>query len=138
MAKRKAIRSTTGTSKRPVTTANGNFEIPPLLKTEPIYVEPAIYDTPCPVFKMQIIPGVGSCLLGSGYKLVKTTVSVEVGTQTGCDEITVDPLKMEVTDPFYYDSVPSTSINSSLVGELRRNYHSNFFSMHSRYSSDKF
>eukprot|EP00116_Pleurobrachia_bachei_P003163 sb/3463425/ len=120
MAKRKDGRARTGNSKCPVTTADRKFEIPPLLKTEPIYVE-----TPCPVVKIQTIPpGLeendilfkcdgcgkpGSYLLKSGYKLVKTAILVEVGTQTGSNEITVDPVKMEITDPFYYDSVPTTS-----------------------------
>ena len=94
-------------------------------------MEPAIYDALSPVFKMQTIPGVeernlsfkcdgcgisGSCLLESGYKLVKTAVLVEVGTQTGCDEITVDPVKMKITAPLYYDSVPSTSADYLAVG----------------------
>ena len=81
------------------------FEILPILKTEPIYVE-----TPSPVFKIRTIPGIeendilfkcdecgkpGSYLLESGYKLVKTAALVEVVTQTGSDEITVDPVKIE-------------------------------------------
>ena len=140
MAKSKAGRPRTGSSKSPVTTADRKFEIPPLLKTEPIYVEPelAIDDTSWPVIKIQTIPGVeerdilfkcdgcgkpGSYLLESGYKLVKTAILVEVGTQTGCDEITVDPVKMEITDPFFYDSVPTTSAVSSLFGELWEGKH---------------
>ena len=111
MAKRKAGSGLprSSSSKSPVETAVRKFEIPPLLKTEPIYVEPAIYDEPCPLFKMQTIPGVdernillkcdgcgisGSCLLGSGYKIVKTVVLAEVGTQTGFDEIKLDTVKM--------------------------------------------
>ena len=111
-----------------LSTAGKQCKIPPLLKTEPIYVE-----TPCPVVKIQTIPGVeernilykcdgcgkpGSYLLDSVYRIVKTAILVEVGTQTGCDEITVDPVKMEITDPFYYDSVATTSAASSLFGEL--------------------
>ena len=129
MAKRKAGRPKTGNSKSPGTTATGRkFEIPRLLKTEPIYVEhantPAIYDGP--VSKVQTIPGVeendilfkcdgcgkpGSYLLQSGYRLVKTAMLVEVGTQTGSDE-------MATTDPFYYDSVPTTSAAVPLFGEF--------------------
>eukprot|EP00116_Pleurobrachia_bachei_P014147 sb/3474409/ len=135
MAKRKAGRARTGSSKSPITTADKKFEIPPLLKTEPIYVEPAIDDTSCSVTKIQTIPGVdennilfkcdgcgkpGSYLLKSGYKLVKTALLLEFGTQTGYDEITVDPVKMEITDPFYYDSVPTTSAALPIFGELGR------------------
>ena len=135
MAKRKAGQPKTGNSKSPVTATDRNFEIPHLLKTEPIYVEyditPAIYDEP--VLKVQTLPGIeendimfkcdgcgkpGSYLLQSGYRLVKTAMLVEVGTQTGSDEITIDPVKMEVTDPFYYDSVPSTSAAVPLFGEF--------------------
>ena len=92
---------------------------------------PAIYDEP--VSKVQKLPRVkendilfkcdgcgkpGSYLLQSGYRLVKTAMMMEVGTQTGSDEITIDPVKMEVTDPFYYDSVPTTSAAVPLFGEF--------------------
>ena len=135
MAKRKAVQPKTGNSNSPVTTTDRNFEIPHLLKTEPIYVEhditPAIYDGP--VLKVQTIPGIeendilfkcdgcgkpGSYLLQSGYRLVKTAMLVEVGTQTGSDEIVMEPVKMEVTDPFYYDSVPTSSDAVPLFGEF--------------------
>ena len=62
--------------------------------------------------------------LDSGYRLVKTAMLVEVGTQTGVheirgessttlrsevgcldDEMAVESLKIESLDPFYYDSV---------------------------------
>ena len=66
-----------------------------------------------------------SYLLASGYKIVKTAVLVEVGTQTGPDfpesrqessttlgskvgcldnEMAVDHVKLETLDTFYYDS----------------------------------
>ena len=59
MAKRKADRPKTVNSKGPSTTGTDrNFEIPHLLKIEPIYVErditPAIYDGP--VLKVQTLP----------------------------------------------------------------------------------
>ena len=135
MAKRKAGRPKTGNSKNPFTATDRNFEIPHLLKTEPNYVErditPAIYDGP--VLKVQTLPRIeendilfkcdgcgkpGSYILQSGYRLVKTAMLVEVGTQTGSDEITINPVKMETTDSFYYDSVPSTSAAVPLFGEF--------------------
>eukprot|EP00116_Pleurobrachia_bachei_P001242 sb/3461504/ len=70
----------------------------------------------------------GSGRLDPGYRLVKTAMMVEVGTQTGVpeirggspttlgsevgcleDEIAVDSVKIESLDPFYYDSVADIS-----------------------------
>ena len=127
-------------------TTGSKFEIPPLLKTEPIYMEddikPAIY-SPCPVSNIITASGAednlilftcdgcgksGSGRMDSGYRLVKTAMLVEVGTQTGVheirgessttlgsevecsdDEMAVDSVKIESLDPFDYDSVAAIS-----------------------------
>ena len=115
----------------------GKFVIPTLLKTEEIVVEDEIkqeISTPCTGSKSLVKAGrpdntifytCGGCgesgthYLGLEYRLVKTATVMEVGTQTGNDEMSVGPVKMEITDPFYYDSVPATSGTVPIVGELR-------------------
>eukprot|EP00116_Pleurobrachia_bachei_P011569 sb/3471831/ len=90
-------------------TAGREFEIPPLLKTEPIYIEddikPTIY-SPCPIPKFLTISVVegrnnilfncdgcgksGSGLLDSGYRIIKTAMLVEVGIQTGSRDTEIE------------------------------------------------
>ena len=107
------------------------------LNTEPMNVKPemkpAIYDTSFSVFNARTIQGEndtlfkcdgcgksGNYLLDLGYRLVKTAMLVEVGTQTGLDEIAIDPVKVEITDPFYYDTPILTSATLPIIGKFLR------------------
>ena len=98
-------KQTRSSPEKPVTTTGSKFEILPLLKTEPIYMEddikPAIY-SPCLVSNIITASGAedniilftcdgcgksGRGRLDSGYRLVKTAMLAEVGAQTGVPEI---------------------------------------------------
>eukprot|EP00116_Pleurobrachia_bachei_P001897 sb/3462159/ len=118
MAKRKLARST-GSSAKNISKSARKFHIPTLLKTEQIEVEvkPEI-DTPCTDSKSSTTSNnilftcsgcgrSGSHNLGSGYRLVKTAMLVEVGTQTGDES--------SVPEPQLNDSIPATSSTTPII-----------------------
>ena len=118
MAKRKLGHGTESSAKN-ISKSSRKFHIPPLLKTKQIEVEvkPEI-DTPCTDSKSSITSNnilitcsgcgrPGTHHFGLGYRLVKTALLVEVGTQTG-DENSVSETQLE-------DSIPSTSSTTPII-----------------------
>ena len=107
MAKRKRGSSKESSAKN-ISKSARKFVIPPLLKTEQIEVEVNVKpenDTPCTDSKSSITAnnilfkcsGCGKSVnhhLGLGYRLVKTALLAEVGTQTG-DESSDPEIQLE-------------------------------------------
>eukprot|EP00116_Pleurobrachia_bachei_P000803 sb/3461065/ len=130
MAKRKLGRSI-GSLAKNVSKSARKFHIPALLKTEQIEVEvkPEI-DTSCIdskgsltsnniLFKCSGCGTSGTHHLGLGYRLVKTTLLVEVGTQTGDEssgfDAIVDPVITERDGSTNLNSIPATSTTPIIV-----------------------
>eukprot|EP00116_Pleurobrachia_bachei_P006408 sb/3466670/ len=122
MAKRKLDRSCSSENFKP------RFDIPALLKTEQILVDargniktepPCTISNKIPKTSLDQCSVVLTCegcgisgnhCVGPGYRLVKTAMFVENGTQTDyCGGGSLIDIKTESIDPFYYDSVPPGS-----------------------------
>eukprot|EP00116_Pleurobrachia_bachei_P015020 sb/3475282/ len=117
-----------GSSTKNIPKSARKFHIPALLKTEQIEVEvkPEI-DTPCTDSKNSLTSNniLFTCLgcgesgyhnFGLGYRLVKTALLVEVGTQTGDEAETQLEDGDAIVDPEVgtNNSIPATSSSSEV------------------------
>ena len=128
MSKRKLGRGT-GSSAENISKSARKFIIPALLKTEQIEVDvkpeittPCLTDSKSSVSSNSILYTCSGCgksgyeLLPLGYRLVKTTVLAEVGTQTG-DESSVSVESSESNNQSWdqYSMAENNQINSAPV-----------------------